>query len=243
MWFLAVRDVRVRYKQALLGAAWGVVQPLVAMGFMTLVFHRFAKVQSGDIPYPLFALTGLLTWSYFSSAVSGASESLVVNEALVTKVYFPRIIAPLSSLLPPFTDAAVGLVLFAVSCLVFGFTPDWHLVLLPLWVIALLIVSLAVGIPIAALHVRYRDVRHAIGPALQAWLFLSPVAYPVTLVHVTALYDLNPMVGVIDLGRTAFTGARLPMQALVESGCVVVVLLAYGLWYFRRTEQSFADVI
>jgi len=175
--FFAVRDLKVRYRQAVLGVAWVLAQPLALVAVFTLVFHNIAQLPSGDIPYPLFALTGLVMWACFSSSVTAASDSLVSNSALVTKVYFARLTAPLSTLVPPLVDLAVSLVVVAAMCAFYGTNPTWRLIGAPLWLLLLTATTMGVGLWLSALNVRYRDVRHAVTPLLQVLLFLSPVAY------------------------------------------------------------------
>ena len=243
--FFALRDLRVRYKQALLGAAWVVLQPLVTVVVFTMVFNRLAGVDTGGLPYPVFALSGLLSWTYFSSTAGRASDVLVGNASLITKVYFPRLTAPVAGLLPPLVDLAVGLGALLVLCVVYGVGPGWRLLGAPLWLLLLVATTLGLGLWLSALNVRYRDVRSAVVPLLQVMLFVSPVAYPVELVpdDLRVLYALNPLVGVLGLGRWALVGAPWPGLPLAVSTVVAVLLLVSGAWYFQRAERSFADVI
>jgi ABC-type polysaccharide/polyol phosphate export permease len=243
--FFAQRDLRVRYKQAVLGVLWVVVQPLITVAAFTFVFDRLADVETGGTPYPVFALAGLLSWGYLSQCITKGSEILVANSSLITKVYFPRLIAPLASLLPPMVDLGVGLVLLGVLCLVYGVTPGLALLLLPVWLALLALSALGVTCFLAALNVRFRDVRHLVGPLLQVFLFLSPVAYSSFSVEGDAryLYALNPAVGVLELGRFVLVGGRAPDLTLAISTAVAVLLGVSGVVYFQRASRSFADVI
>lgn len=243
--FFAWRDLRVRYKQAVLGVAWIVLQPVAAVATFTFVFHRLAGVDESTAPYPLFAMAGLISWVYFSSVITQGSQVLVGNAALVTKVYFPRLTAPAASLLPPLADLGVSLGLVAVLCVLYGHSPTWALLAFPLWLLLLAGTALGVVLWLSALNVRYRDVGHAITPALQVWLFLSPVAYPSTLVSDRGrmLYALNPMVGAIDVGRWVLIGSPWPGWPVAVSAGVAVVVLFLAARYFQRAERSFADVV
>src|SRR4051794_1374665 len=179
--FFALRDLKVVYKQAALGVAWILVQPIAAVAAFTLVFDHLAGIDSHGIPYPLFALTGLVTWTYFASTVSRASTALVGNSALITKVYFPRLAAPSAALLPPLVNLGVSLLLVAVFMAGYGIAPTWTVLAAPLWLLLLVLTAFGVALWLSALNVRYRDVQQAVVPLLQLWLFLSPVAYPSTL--------------------------------------------------------------
>jgi lipopolysaccharide transport system permease protein len=243
--FLALRDLKVRYKQAAFGAAWAVLQPLVGVVVFTVVFRRLAKVPSDGIPYPVFAFLGLAVWAYLSSGVTKVSQSLVGNSPLITKVYFPRLLAPLASALPGLLDLALSLVVLGVLMLIYHVTPSWAMLTLPLWLVALVAVTLSVGLWLAALNVQYRDVNHAVTLLVQLWLFVSPVAYPSSLVPNAwrPLYALNPVAGVLDGFRWAMLGAPWPGSRLVLSLGVTAALLISGVLYFQRVERRFADVI
>jgi lipopolysaccharide transport system permease protein len=243
--FLALRDLKVRYKQAVFGAAWAIVQPLAGVVVFTLVFRRLANVPSDGIPYPLFALSGLAVWTYHASSVTRATQSLVGNAPLVTKVYFPRLLVPLAAVLPGLVDLALSLLTLGVLLVVYQTTPGWAAVTLPLWVVALLATTLGVGLWLSALNVQYRDVNHAITLLVQLWLFVSPVAYPSSMVEGRWrwLYALNPMTGVIDGFRWALVRGPWPGPDLLLSLAVTAVMLVSGMVYFQRTERRFADVI
>ena len=243
--FFAARDLRVRYKQAVLGVVWVVVQPIITVLAFTLVFDRLADINTGGVPYPVFALAGLLGWTYLSQCISKGSEVLVGNTALVTKVYFPRLIAPLAALLPPMVDLGVGLVLLFMLCVAYGVAPGLALLLLPLWLALLMLTALGVTCALAALNVRFRDVRHLVAPVLQTFLFLSPVAYSASSLDGLArwVYALNPAVGVLELGRFVLVGGPAPDATLAVSVVVAVLTAVAGIAYFQRASRSFADVI
>jgi ABC-type polysaccharide/polyol phosphate export permease len=245
VWYFAQRDLRVRYKQAVLGVLWAIAQPLATVVVFTFVFGRLANVDSGDVPYPLLTLSGVVLWAYFASVVNQASDVLVRDSALITKVYFPRLTAPLASLLPPMADMLVTLCLLALLCVAYGFVPAGTVLVLPLVLVLLMATALGVGLWLSALNVRYRDIRHAILPMMQVLLFVSPVGYPSNLVEDGGqfVYALNPMAGVIDLGRWSLLGAPWPGWPLAVSVAVCAAVLASGLWYFSRAERGFADVI
>jgi ABC-type polysaccharide/polyol phosphate export permease len=243
--FMALRDVRVRYKQAALGIGWAVFQPLAGAVVFTFVFQRLADVQSDGLPYPVFAFAGLLAWNYTSGAVIKATQSLVSNAGLVTKVYFPRLLIPLAAVLPGLLDLAVTLPVLAVLCIAYDVGPGWAVLTLPLWIAAAMVVAFAVGLLLAAVNVRYRDVNQAISLAVQLWLFLSPVAYPTSTVPEAwqPVYALNPMVGVVEGFRWCLLGGPAPGPWSLLSAAVTLALLGVALVYFQRTERRFADVI
>ncbi|MGY1786718.1 ABC transporter permease [Geodermatophilus sp. SYSU D00698] len=243
--FFALRDLRVRYKQAVLGAAWVVLQPLVTVAAFTLVFDRLAGVGTSGIPYVAFALAGLLGWTYVSQCIGRGSEVLVGNTSLVTKVYFPRLTAPLASLLPPLVDLLVGLLLLAVVCVVLGVVPTAGLLLFPVWLLLLALTALGPTCFLAAVNVRYRDAREVVPTALQVLLFLSPVAYSAASLEGLAryAYALNPVVGVLELGRFVLVGGPWPGAVVALSAAVSLVLAVLGVRYFLRASRAFADVI
>jgi lipopolysaccharide transport system permease protein len=231
VYFLAWRDVKVRYKQTALGVAWVLIQPAVAMVIFWFFFGRLAHMPSDGLPYPLFLYTGLLPWLFFATAVTNASNSLVANSNLVSKVYFPRLAIPMAAVASSLVDLAIQLSL---------------LVLLPPLFLFMLLTALAVGIWLSALDVQYRDVRYAIPFLIQVWLFATPVVYPASLVseQTRGIYGLNPMAGVVEGFRWALLGRTTnPGPLLWVSVAVVLILLISGLFYFRRMERSFADVI
>jgi len=242
---LAGRDLRVRYKQTLLGVAWAVLQPLVAAAIFTIVLGRLAGVPSDGLPYAVFVYSGLVIWTYFASGLEGVSQSLVRDRDLVTRTYFPRILAPGAGTIPGLVDLAVSLVVLGVMMVAYEVSPGAELLLLPVWVLAAMLVLLGAGLWLSALNVRYRDVRHTLTFLVQVWFFASPVVYPSSLVEGswTYVYALNPMVTVIDGFRWSVVGAQAPgAPALVSLG-VTVVLFVSGVVYFLRAERRFADVI
>lgn len=243
--FLALRDVKLRYRQTFFGAAWAVLQPLLAAGIFAVVFGRFGNLPSEGLPYFAFAYAGLVGWFYVSNAVSGAAQSLTANTALVTKVYFPRVLAPVSAVLPGLLDLAVMLSALAAVLIASDVRPGVSLLLLPIWIAALAVIAFAAGVWLAALNVRYRDVRHALAFALQVWLFASPVVYPSSLIDGAwrAAYHLNPLVGAIDGFRWSALGAPPPTATDLLSAATAAALLVGGLVYFARAERAFGDVI
>ncbi|WP_170856928.1 ABC transporter permease [Geodermatophilus africanus] len=243
--YLALRDLRLRYRQAVLGVIWVLAQPIASVAIFTVVFSRLAGVGSEGVPYPLFALVGMVTWTYFSGTVASASTVLVNNASLVTKVYFPRMAAPAASLLPPGIDLVMSLVLVGALAAWFGVFSGVRLLAAPFWLLLLLVSAFGVSLWLAALNVRYRDIQHAVAPVLQLWLFASPVAYPATLLSgwKELVYAVNPMVGVIGLGRWALLGTPWPGWSLMVSAGSAALVLISGLVYFSRAQRSFADVI
>jgi ABC-type polysaccharide/polyol phosphate export permease len=243
--FFALRDLRVRYQQAALGVVWVLLQPIASVVLFTLVFSRLARIGSEGVPYPLFALVGMVVWTYFSGAVARGSEVLVANPQLVTKVSFPRIAAPAAAMLPPLVDLAVSMALVVLLLLAYSRAPTWRLLAAPLWLVLLVLAAFGVSLWLSALNVRYRDVQHALGPVLQIWLFASPVAYPSTLLSgwQQAVYAVNPMSGVIGLARWSVLGTPWPGWPLGISVVVGAAVLGGGLSYFNRAQRSFADVI
>lgn len=246
LFFLIWREVKVRYKQTVLGLLWAIIQPFFTMIIFTIVFSRFGRVPSDGLPYPVFAFCALLPWQLFAFALSEASNSVVANQRLITKVYFPRLIIPLAAVCVGIADFVVGLLVLAALMAYYGITPGAAIWTLPLWALLAVVTALAVGLWLSALNVRYRDVRYTLPFVTQMWLFATPVAYPLALVppEWRSLYALNPMVGVVEGFRWALLGnaGTLGISVLFSAGAVVV-LLAGGLFYFRRTEQTFADIV
>jgi lipopolysaccharide transport system permease protein len=243
---LALRDVKVRYKQTIFGVVWVIVQPLTAAVIFTIVFGRLAQMPSEGLPYAVFVYAGVVLWSYFSGALTSVSQSLVQNRDLVTKTYFPAAIAPLALALPGLIDLLVSLVVLAVVMGWYGIAPSVAILLLPFWIVACGLVVLAAGSWLSALNVQYRDVRHTMTFLLQVWLFASPVVYAGSLVEGAwrYVYALNPMVTVLDGFRWSLVGGPPPSlgEGLV-SAAVVAIVLAGGLVYFLRAERRFADLI
>lgn len=245
LYILAWRDVKVRYKQAVLGAAWAVLQPLVMMGIFTLLFGRILNVPTGDVPYPVFVFVALVPWTLFSNAAAGAGGSLVGNQNLISRVYFPRLVIPAGAVLAWVPDFLVSSVILFVIMAVFGFVPPLTVVLLPVVMLAAMLAAFSIGVWLSALNVAYRDVQYVVPFLIQAWLFLTPVAYPAWEVPPSWrwLAGLNPMSWVIDLARWSMTGVSITAWVDALSIAVTAVLLLSGLFYFRRVEHFFADVI
>jgi lipopolysaccharide transport system permease protein len=246
LYFLTWRDVKVRYKQTALGAAWAIIQPLFMMLVFSLFFGRLAKIPSDGIPYPIFTFCALLPWQLFAHALTESSNSLVANERLITKVYFPRLVVPIAAVLGGLVDFAVAFAILLVMMLYYGIVPTWAIVTLPGFILLAVMTALGVGLWLSALNVKYRDVRYTINFLIQFWLFATPVAYPSSLVPEKwrALYGLNPMAGVVEGFRWALLGKQqAPGAMLWVSVAVVILILIGGLFYFRRMEQEFADVV
>ena len=246
VWFLIWRDIKVRYKQASLGIAWAVIQPVMTMLVFTLIFGRLAQLPSDGLPYPVFTFTALLPWQLFSGALTGSANSVVNSASLISKVYFPRLVIPIASVMATLVDFSISFGVLLGLMAWYGISLRLAVVVLPLLVMLALAIALAVGLWASALNVRYRDVRHVMPFVVQFWLLASPVAYSTSLITSPAwraVYSLNPMVGVIEGFRWAVLGSTPPSVLVVPSVFVTGVLLAGGLFFFRRTEASFADVI
>jgi lipopolysaccharide transport system permease protein len=245
LYFLTLRDIKVRYKQTALGAAWAIIQPVFMMMVFSLFFGRLAKVPSDGVPYPIFTFCALLPWQLFAHALTESSNSLVANERLITKVYFPRLVVPMAAVLGGLVDFAVAFVILLLMMLYYGIVPTAAIVALPGFILLAILTALGVGLWLSALNVQYRDVRYTINFLIQFWLFATPVAYPSSIVpeRWRALYGLNPMAGVVEGFRWALLGKQPPGAMLAVSVAVVIALLIGGLYYFRRMEQQFADVV
>jgi len=251
-YILAWRDLSVRYKQTSIGIAWAVLQPLLTMLVMTVVFGVVARLPSeGNAPYALLVFAGMLPWQFFASALSSASQSMLGNANLISKVYFPRMIIPAGAVITSFVDLLIGFVLLLGMMAWYQYWPSWRIVALPLFMAMAFLAALGPGLLLTALNVKYRDFRYVIPFVVQFGLYASPVGYSSTLIRqrlgdtAFAVYSLNPMVGVIDGFRWAILGqpATIQLGGLVISSVVIALLMAVGVWYFRRTERSFADVI
>jgi lipopolysaccharide transport system permease protein len=246
-WFLSWRDVLVRYKQTAIGIAWSVIRPLLTMIVFTVVFGNWANLQAVGAPYPVMVFAAMLPWQFFANALSESSNALIANSNLLTKIYFPRLIVPASSVIVSLVDFAISLVLFAILMAWYGLVPDWRIVFLPLFLALAFVVSFGLGLWFAALNVRYRDVRYVVPFVVQFGLYVSPVGFASTVVpeRWRLLYSLNPMVGVIDGFRWSLLRGNSPMdmRSLGISIAVGLVVLIGAIRYFRHTERSFADVI
>lgn len=246
LYFLTWRDIKVRYKQTVLGAAWAIIQPFFLMVVFTLFFGRLARVPSDGIPYPVFVYCALLPWQLFAHSLTESSNSLVANERLITKVYFPRLVIPISAVLGGLIDFSIAFVILLLMMVYYGIRPSWAIVTLPAFVLLAVVTALGVGLWLSALNVKYRDVRYTINFVIQFWLLATPVAYPSSLIPLRwrALYGLNPMAGVVEGFRWALLGkSEGPGALLAVSIVVVILILIGGLYYFRRMEAEFADVI
>lgn len=246
LYFLVWRDIKVRYKQTVLGIGWAIIQPLMMMLIFTVVFGGFAKVPSEDLPYPIFVYAALLPWIYFSEAISQGSVSVISDANLVQKIYFPRLIMPLSAALTPLANFVPAFAILLGMMAWHGLTPSWSILLLPAFLIFALLTTVSVSLWLSALNVQYRDVKHTVPFLVQLWLYASPVVYPVSLVPDgwRVLYSLNPMTGVIEGFRWALLGKEAPdFVAMAVSVSMVLILLVGGLIYFTRMERTFADVI
>lgn len=245
LYFLTWRDIKIRYKQTVLGFAWAILQPFLMMIVFTLFFGNLLKVPSEGIPYPLFSYTAMLPWTLFAQGVTRSSDSLVANANMVQKIYFPRLSLPLSGILAPLVDFAIAFVLLIGMMFYFGYTPTLRILwMLPLLILALLTAS-GVGLWLSAINVRYRDIRYIVPFLIQIWLLASPVVYPSSLLpaRFQAIYGLNPMAGVIEGFRWALLGTEPPGSIITISVIIVIVLLISGAFYFRYSEKTFADVI
>jgi len=246
LYFLIWRDLKVRYRQSAIGVGWVILQPLMTMVVFTAVFGKFVGVPSDGLPYPIFIFSALLPWTLFANSLTRGSASVVSNTQLVSKIYFPRLILPLSGVLSPVADFAVAFVILIGMMVWFGISPAWGILALPLLVLLAILTALAIGLWLSALDVRYRDVGHAVPFVVQIWMFITPVTYPVSLVPEKwrLLYSLNPMTGVIEGFRWALLGQQSPDFAVITVSAVMMfTLLVTGTIYFRHTERTFADVI
>jgi lipopolysaccharide transport system permease protein len=246
LYFLAKRDIKVRYKQTVLGGLWAVIQPVCTMVVFTLFFGRLAKIPSDGIPYPIFVYAGLLPWTYFANALAASGNSLVGSSHLITKIYFPRLIIPAASSLAGLLDFFIAMLVLGVLMIYYHFVPSTGILLFPVLVGLTFLCALGVGLWLSALNVQYRDIRYVIPFLIQVWMFLSPVIYPVSMVQgkYQWLLALNPMGGVIRAYRASLLG-HIPIDwfLLGLSTAIIFALLVTGLYYFRRMEKHFADVV
>jgi len=247
LYFLVWRDVKVRYKQTVLGALWAILQPVATMVVFSLFFGRLAQMPTGDVPYPLFVFAGLLPWTFFSNAVSGAGGSVVGNQNLVTKVYFPRLFIPMGTIGAGLVDLVIAFGVLIVLMLGYGVMPGPQMLLVPLLTLALLAAALGVGVLLSALTVAYRDFRHVVPFMVQLWMFATPCIYMRTESFLSprwnAILPLNPAFGIIANFRAAVLGEPFDWYSLGVSTAVAVATLLIGCFYFRRVERSFADII
>jgi lipopolysaccharide transport system permease protein len=246
IYFLTWRDIKVRYKQTVLGAAWAIIQPFFTMVVFSLFFGKLAKVPSDGLPYPIFAYAALVPWTFFANGLSQSSNSLVGNANLIKKVYFPRLVVPFSSVISGLVDFVLAFIVLIGMMLVYGIFPTINIVWLPFLLLLTLVSALGVGLWLSALNVQYRDVRYTVPFLTQFWLFATPIAYPSSLLSEPwrTLYGINPMVGVVEGFRWALLGTdSAPGPIIMVSSLVALALLVGGCFYFRRMERTFADVI
>jgi lipopolysaccharide transport system permease protein len=246
LYFLVWRDIKVRYKQTLLGAAWAIIQPFFTMVVFSLFFGNLARVPSDGVPYPLFTYVGLVPWVFFANGLTLSSNSLVGSAHLITKVYFPRLAIPISTVLSGIVDFVLAFIVLLGMMVFFGVFPTWNIVFLPVFLLLALTTSLGVGLWLSALNVQFRDVRYIVPFLTQFWLFATPIAYPGSLLSEPwrTLYALNPMVGVVEGFRWALLGTNTgPGLMILVSSLAACALLVSGALYFRRMERTFADVV
>jgi lipopolysaccharide transport system permease protein len=246
LYFLTWRDIKVRYKQTALGAAWAVIQPFFTMVVFSLFFGRLAKVPSDGVPYPIFSYVALVPWTFFANGLGGSTNSLVGSSNLIKKVYFPRLAIPLATVLSEAVDFAIAFAVLLAMMLYFGITPTANVVWLPSLVLLAVVTSLGVGLWLSAINVQYRDVRYVVPFITQFWMFATPIAYPSSLLDSRwrTIYALNPMVGVVEGFRWALLGTdTAPGPMIAVSSLAAVAMLVSGAFYFRRMEKTFADVV
>lgn len=247
LYFLVWRDIKVRYKQTVIGAAWAIIQPFTTMIVFSLFFGRLAGIPSDGLPYPLFSYAALVPWTFFAAGLANASNSLVGSANLIKKIYFPRLIIPISAVLSNAVDFCLAFGVLLLMMLAYGILPTANIIFLPFFVLLALITALGVGLWLSAMNVQFRDIRYVVPFLTQVWLFITPIAYPSSLIQnetLRALYGLNPMAGVVEGFRWALLGTETaPSGVLVISTLAAAALLASGLFYFRRMEKTFADVV
>jgi lipopolysaccharide transport system permease protein len=245
LYFLVWRDIKVRYKQTALGAVWAIVQPVMTMAVFAVFLGRLAHVPSDGLPYPLFSFAGLVPWTYFATAVSTGSLSIVGSQQLISKVYFPRLLIPLSAAVTPLVDLGITMLTLLAMLIWYRVVPGAAVVWLPLFVLLAFATAFATALWLSTLTVLYRDVRHLIMFLMQFWMYATPVAYPASLVpgKWRIVYGLNPMAGVVEGFRWALVGGPAPGPIVAASAAVVIVMLVTGVVFFRRSEGTFADVI
>ena len=246
LYFFAWRDIKVRYRQTVMGALWAIIQPFFTMVIFSLFFGRLANIPSDGVPYPIFSFTALVPWTFFANALAQASNSLVVNANMVKKIYFPRLALPIATVLAGVVDFALAFIVLLGIMLYYGFVPTVNIIWLPFFALLALVTSIGVSLWLAAMNVQFRDVRYTIPFLTQAWLFVTPIAYPSSLIPEPwrTIYGLNPMAGVVEGFRWALLGTdTAPGKMIIVSTLVAVTLFVSGAFYFRRLEQSFADVL
>jgi len=245
VYFLTWREIKIRYKQTAIGVFWAILQPVLTTIIFTAIFSQFARFDTSQVPYALFALCGLLIWLFINSTVSSASLALVSNIPLVTKVYIPRVILPLSAILSGLADLFIGLLILFSTLPFYGIVLTWQILLAPVFIILAILLALSVGILFSALNVRFRDVKHALPFLLQVWMFMSPVFYPVDMLpnQWRWLFSLNPLYGILQGFRAAVLGGGFHWRAIAVSTVVTLFLLVFSMFVFKKMEDDFADII
>lgn len=245
IYFFIWRDLKVRYKQTVLGASWAIIQPFFTMVIFSLFFGRLAKVPSDNIPYPIFSYSALVPWTFFANGLTQASNVLVANANMLKKIYFPRLTLPVATVLAGLVDFVLAFVILIVMMLFYGITPTSNVIYLPLFLLMALFTSIGVSMWFSAMNVQFRDVRYMIPFITQAWLFLTPIAYPSSLLNEPwrMIYGLNPMAGVVEGFRWALLGTPAPGPIIYISSLIATGLFVSGVFYFRRMEKTFADVV
>jgi lipopolysaccharide transport system permease protein len=242
---LITRDIKIRYKQSVLGVAWAVIQPLASMFIFTVIFGNFPGVRPSDVPYPLYIFAGLVPWTFFTNAVTSASVSLLAQQGLLTKIYFPRLYLPASNIGAFFVDMAVGFAMFGLLLIYFQYVPSWQIVFVPLIVLLNFVAALGIGLILSAVTIMYRDLRFVVPFLLQLFMFASPIFYRPGILpwSVQALVAINPMAGIITAYRWCFFGTAIEPLSLAISVVSSLLALGFGLFFFRRSERFFADII
>lgn len=246
LYFLVWRDVKIRYKQTVIGGLWAILQPLTTMAIFTVVFGTFVKIPSDGVPYPVFAYAALVPWTYFAQALGRSGTSLVNESSLITKVYFPRLIIPFSAVLSPLVEFILSFIILIGLIIWYGVVWSWSILAIPLFLFLAAMTALSVGLWLTALNVRYRDIAYTLPFITQIWMYASPIVYPVSMVPEKwrPFYNLNPMTGVIEGFRWALLGKANPdLNAIMMSSTVVLLLLLGGILFFRKMSLTFADVI
>jgi lipopolysaccharide transport system permease protein len=245
LYFLTWRDVKVRYKQTVLGAAWAVIQPLFTMIIFSIFFGKLASLPSDGIPYPLFAYAAVLPWTFFANAVTGSGNSLVGSANLITKVFFPRMIIPTAAVAAGLIDLMIAFGILIILMIYYSVGPTWNLLMAPALIVLTALLAVAVGMWTSALNVKYRDIRHALPFAIQLLMFVTPIIYPISLAPTRWrwVFILNPLAGIIEGYRSAFFGRPFDWPALAISAALTLSLLLYAAFYFRRVERTFADIV
>lgn len=245
-YFLVLRDIKVKYKQTVLGASWAIIQPFFTMVVFSLFFGRLAKIPSDGIPYPIFTFTALVAWTYFSSSISGSGNSLTGNAPLITKVYFPKLIIPLARIFAGLLDFTIAFIVLILMMIFYNIYPSFNLMYIPFLVLLMILTSSGFGLIFASLNAKYRDIKFALPFFIQLWMFASPIVYPSSMIpdKYKLLYSLNPMVGIIEGFRSILLGKiEFPTSMIIISTIVSIILFILGLMYFKQTERFFADIV